>query len=161
MLMVDNDMAFHFFICKHHTIRNKRCNKKLGEMVHPIEVTLPHIMFSSRLSLPRPFEWPRVQRIGALDLDLSTMRQSQQPPYLMPTRFLIHQASDSIEGEMSVPIHLTLERLYVGGVPATALGMGWLAAVMVFIGWFALRPALDAMIPQAGSQMHGKGGKDQ
>ncbi|KAJ9476067.1 Flavin-binding monooxygenase-like [Pseudozyma hubeiensis] len=70
-------------------------------------------------------------------------------------------ASGGVEGEMSVPIHLTLERLYAGGVPATSLGMGWLAAVMILFGWFVLRPALDGMIPQTGFQVHGKDGKDQ
>lgn len=56
----------------------------------------------------------------------------------------------------SAPIHLTLERLYLGGVPATALSMTPPMLVMLMLGWFGVRPVLDGLLPRAG-----KGGKDE
>lgn len=56
----------------------------------------------------------------------------------------------------TAPIHLTLERLYVGGVPATALSMALPMLVMLLLGWFGVRPLLDDLLPT-----QGKGGKDE
>ncbi|SOV01869.1 related to flavin-containing monooxygenase [Ustilago sp. UG-2017a] len=64
------------------------------------------------------------------------------------------------EGEEQVagtaPIHITLERLYLGRVPATALGAGWLLAVAAVIGWLGIRPLLEASLPKLS-----KGEKDE
>lgn len=64
------------------------------------------------------------------------------------------------EGEEQVagtaPIHITLERLYLGRVPATALGAGWLLVVAAVIGWLGIRPLLEASLPKLS-----KGEKDE
>lgn len=56
----------------------------------------------------------------------------------------------------SAPIHITLERLYFGGLPETALGMGGLMVIMLGLGWLVVRPWLEGALPKAG-----KLGKDE
>ncbi len=55
----------------------------------------------------------------------------------------------------TAPIHLTLERLYLGGIPATAFSMVLPMFVMVLVGWFGIRPMLDGLIPR-GTSKEGK-----
>lgn len=54
----------------------------------------------------------------------------------------------------SAPIHLTLERLYLGGVPTTATSMVLPMLVMLFVSWWGVRPLLEGALPQAAT--HGK-----
>lgn len=48
----------------------------------------------------------------------------------------------------TAPIHITLERLYVGAVPGTALTMALPMAAMLLLGWLGVRPVLDALLPR-------------
>lgn len=60
------------------------------------------------------------------------------------------------EGGGSAPIHITLERLYLGGVPATAVGLVAPMAVMLLVGWWGVRPLLEASLPRAAAGKRGK-----
>lgn len=59
-------------------------------------------------------------------------------------------AVEDEEGETgeSAPIHITLERLLFGGVPATAVSLALAMVGLLLLGWFGVRPLLDAMLPQ-------------
>lgn len=49
----------------------------------------------------------------------------------------------------TAPIHITLERLYLGAIPATALTMAGPMVVMLLLGWFGVRPWLESLLPTA------------
>lgn len=64
----------------------------------------------------------------------------------------LSRGSEEGKGEKeggTVPIHLTLERLYVGGVPATALSMALPMVVALIVGWIGVRPVLEGLLPKA------------
>lgn len=49
----------------------------------------------------------------------------------------------------TAPIHITLERLYFGVIPAVVIGgMGWLLILAVGVGWWGVRPILQAALPK-------------
>ncbi|CBQ70108.1 related to flavin-containing monooxygenase [Sporisorium reilianum SRZ2] len=89
--------------------------------------------------------------------DLSLSESAFAPLFRLAEAVFGRLASVDVERvDRSAPIHLTLERLYVGGVPATALSMALPMVAMLLLGWFGVRPLLDGLLPTAG-----KGGKDE
>lgn len=66
------------------------------------------------------------------------------------------ETREKAESVRTAPIHLTLERLYLGAVPATALSMALPMAMMLVVGWWGVRPLLDEMLPKMD-----KAGKDE
>ena len=60
------------------------------------------------------------------------------------------------EARKTAPIHITLERLYIGAVPATALTMTLPMALMLLLGWLGIKPVLNSLLPKVQ-----KAGKDE
>lgn len=66
-----------------------------------------------------------------------------------------NQSRGKLGARESVPIHITLERLYLGGIPATALSMALPMLLMLVVGWLGIRPMLESMLAKRETK-HGK-----